>query len=105
MSVSNRKYKEIKKYVEDNMDTITVDKNVAFFTYETTGLSIAGVCYGYYFSENNDVLIPDYYTDDNMGEKKAEENGTYFGTPNSGTDWCFVKQIRDGWFYYELHWG
>lgn len=31
--------------------------------------------------------------------------GTYFGKPNNGTDWCFVKQITNNWYYYELHWG
>lgn len=33
------------------------------------------------------------------------DGGTYFGKPNNGTDWCFIKEITDKWYYYELHWG
>ena len=31
-------------------------------------------------------------------------DGVYFGRPNNGTDWCYIKQISDNWYYYELHW-
>ena len=104
MSVSTDKYNEIKEYVENNADETAVEGDVEFFTYKTTGLSIGGVYYGYYYSKNNEALVPDYYSDDEIGEPEAKDGGTYFGKPNSGTDWCFVKQIMDHWFYYELHW-
>ena len=32
------------------------------------------------------------------------DGGAYFGKPNNGTDWCFIKKISDKWYYYELHW-
>ena len=31
------------------------------------------------------------------------DGGVYFGKPNNGTDWCFIKKISDNWCYYELH--
>ena len=104
MSISNSEYDEIKKYVENNIDKITVNSEVEFFTYETTGISIGGVYYGYYYTEKNEILTPDFYTGENLGKAETKDGGTYFGKPNNGTDWCFVKQITDNWFYYELHW-
>ena len=32
------------------------------------------------------------------------DDGVYFGSPNNGTDWCYIKRISDNWYYYELHW-
>ena len=37
-------------------------------------------------------------------DRRAADGGEYFGRPNNGTDWCFVKKITDCWYYYELHW-
>ena len=54
---------------------------------------------------DNEVVIPDFYQDDNLGEQYEGDGGNYFGKPSSGTDWCFIKQITDNWYYYELHWG
>ena len=105
MSISNSKYNEISDYVLDNMEALSPERETAFFDYEATGLSIGGVYYGYYYTENNEVLVPDFYSGDNMGEKYQDDDGTYFGKPNNGTDWCFVKQITNNWYYYELHWG
>ena len=104
MSVSNKKYNEISNYVLDNIDAISAEKEIEFFDYETTGLSIGGVYYGYYYTLYNEIAIPDYYTGGNLGEKYEADDGTYFGKPNNGTDWCFIKKITDNWFYYELHW-
>ena len=105
MSVSTAKYDEIKEFVKNNADKIQVTGDVEFFTYKTTGISIGAVYYGYYYSENNEVLLPDYYRgNDDIREPQAKDGGAYFGRPNNGTDWCFVKQISDHWFYYELHW-
>ena len=104
MTISTARYNEIKEYVETHANKIVVSGDVEFFTYKTTGLSIGGVYYGYYYSESNDVLIPDYYSGDNIGNAETKDDGTYFGKPNNGTDWCYVKQIMDHWFYYELHW-
>lgn len=105
ISVSTKRYNEISNYVLENKDTILSEKEIEFFDYETIGLSSAGVYYGYYYTADNEVVIPDFYQDDNWGEQYDEDGGTYFGKPNSGTDWCFIKQITDNWYYYELHWG
>lgn len=105
MSISNSKYSEISNYVSDNIDKLSSEKEIEFFDYESTGLSIGGIYYGYYYTENNEALVPDFYSGDNMGEKYEDDDGTYFGKPNNGTDWCFVKQITNNWYYYELHWG
>lgn len=105
MSTSNRKYNEISDYVLDNIDTLSSKQKTEFFDYEATGLSIGGVYYGYYYTDNNEVLVPDFYLGNNLGERYEGDGGTYFGKPNNGTDWCFVKQITNNWFYYELHWG
>ena len=105
MSISFQKYDEISDYVLKNKDTVLRQKEIEFFDYETTGLSIGGVYYGYYYTANNDIVVPDFYMDDNLGEQYEDDGGTYFGKPNSSKDWCFIKQITDKWYYYELHWG
>ena len=104
MSVSTKRYDEISNYVLENIETITPEKEIEFFDYEATGLSIGGVYYGYYYAVNNDIVVPDFYAGGNLGERYEADGGTYFGRPNNGTDWCFIKKITDKWYYYELHW-
>ena len=105
MSISNKKYNEISNYVLENGDTFSTRKEIEFFDYETDGIVPGGVYYGYYFTENNEIVVPDFYSGDNLSEKYEADEGTYFGKPNSGTDWCYIKKITDNWYYYELHWG
>ena len=105
LSTSNKMYTEISDYVTENLNSLSPEKEVEFFDYETTGLCIGGVYYGYYYTINNEVTVPDFYSGGNLGEKHESDGGTYFGKPNNGTDWCFVKKIIDNWYYYELHWG
>ena len=104
MSVSTKRYDEISNYVLENIDTLSPEKEIEFFDYEATGLSIGCVYYGYYYTANNDIEVPDFYAGDNLGERYEADGGTYFGKPNNGTDWCFIKKITDKWYYYELHW-
>ena len=104
MSVSTKRYNEISGYVLENNDTLSPKKELEFFDYETTGLSTGGVYYGYYYTANNDIEVPDFYSGGNLGERYEADGGTYFGKPNNGTDWCFIKKITDKWYYYELHW-
>jgi hypothetical protein len=104
MSVSTKRYDEISNYVLENIETITPEKDIEFFDYEATGLSIGGVYYGYYYAVNNDIVVPDFYAGGNLDERYEADGGTYFGRPNNGTDWCFIKKITDKWYYYELHW-
>ena len=104
MSISNKRYDEISNYVLENIDNLSSEKEIEFFDYETTGLSIGGVYYGYYYTSNNEISVPDYYSGGNLGEKYEADGATFFGKPNNGTDWCFIKKIADNWFYYELHW-
>lgn len=104
MSVSTKRYDEISGYVLENIDTLSPEKEIEFFDYEATGLSIGGVYYGYYYTVNNDIKVPDFYSGENLGERYEADGGTYFGKPNNGTDWCFIKKITDKWYYYELHW-
>lgn len=104
MSVSTKRYDEISNYVLENIDTLSPEKEIEFFDYEATGLSIGAVYYGYYYTANNDIEVPDFYEGDNLGERYEADGGTYFGKPNNGTDWCFIKKITDKWYYYELHW-
>ena len=104
MSVSTKRYDEISGYVLENINTLSPEKEIEFFDYEATGLSIGGVYYGYYYTANNDIEVPDFYAGGNLGERYEADGGTYFGKPNNGTDWCFIKKITDKWYYYELHW-
>ncbi len=104
MSVSTKRYDEISDYVLENIDTLSPKKEIEFFDYEATGLSIGGVYYGYYYAANNDIEVPDFYSGGNLGARYEADGGTYFGKPNNGTDWCFIKNITDKWYYYELHW-
>lgn len=104
MTVSTKRYDEISNYVLENIDTLSPEKEIEFFDYEATGLSIGGVYYGYYYTANNDIEVPDFYAGGNLGERYEADGGTYFGKPNNGTDWCFIKKITDKWYYYELHW-
>lgn len=105
MSVSNKRYDEISTYALNNIDTLLTKKEVEFFDYETTGLSVGGVYYGYYYTANDEIIVPDFYSGENLSGQYEADGGTYFGKPNNGTDWCFVKKITDNWYYYELHWG
>ncbi len=104
MSISKDKYQEISDYVKENNEIIAYTNENQFYDYETTGLSIGGVYYGYYYSENNEILVPDFYTGGNLGEAYEADNGNYIGKPNNGTDWCYIRKITDKWYYYELHW-
>ena len=45
------------------------------------------------------------FSGDNFGSRYEDDGGVYFGKPNDGTDWCFIKKITSNWYYYELHWG
>ncbi len=105
---SNKKYKEIENYVLENIDTLSPDNEIEFFDYEASGLSIDGIYYGYYYSENNEILLPDFYRGNDLDiikdQKYEDDKGTYFGKPNNGTDWCYIKEITEHWYYYELHW-
>ena len=104
MTVSTEKYNEISNYVSENIEVLSPEKEIEFFDYEETGLSIGGVYYGYYYTANNDIEVPDFYAGGNLGKRYEADGGTYFGKPNNGTDWCFIKKITDKWYYYELHW-
>ncbi len=104
-SISEKMYDEISNYVLNNVDTFSPEKEIEFFDYDSSGTAIGGVYYGYYYTKNNEIEVPDFYSGGNFGGKYESDGGTYFGKPNSGTDWCFVKKIVDNWYYYELHWG
>ena len=104
MSVSNKRYEKISNYVIENIDDLSSEKEIEFFDYEATGSGIGGVYYGYYYTVNDEITVPDFYSGDNLGEKFDADGGTYFGKPNNGTDWCYIKKIADNWYYYELHW-
>ena len=107
-SVSNKMYSEISEYVTENIDSFSPTKENEFYDYTTTGLSIGGVYYGYYFSAENNILLPDFYCGNDLEKIQndiyEDDGGVYIGKPNNGTDWCFIKQISDNWYYYELHW-
>ena len=102
---SEERYKEISEIYLINYAYRSPEKTLEFFEYETEGISVGSIYYGCYYSADNEVTVPDFYMSDNLGEKYEDDGGTYFGKPNSGTDWCFIKQLSDKWFYYELHWG
>ena len=108
MSISNKRYNEISNYVLENIDTLSPEKDVEFFDYESKGLCIGATYYGYYYTVNNGILLPDFYLGNDIdkikNDKYESDGGTYFGKPNNGTDWCFIKKITDNWYYYELHW-
>ena len=108
MSVSNKMYNEISEYVNENIDSFYPTEENEFYDYKTTGLSIGGVYYGYYFSAKGEVLLPDFYCGNDLAkiqnDIREDDDGVYFGKPNNGTDWCFIKVISDNWYYYELHW-
>ena len=99
------KYNEISNHVLKNIDSLSSEKDIEFFEYETTGSFLSGVDYGYYYTVSNEIALPDYYFGDSLGEPYKADGGAYFGKPNNGTDWCFIKLITDHWFYYELHQG
>ena len=106
--VSQKRYNEISKYVVDNIDTLCSEKEIEFFDYKSTGLSIGGTYYGYYFTANDEIVVPDFYNGNDLDEmnnqKHKQDGGVYLCKPNSGSDWCFVRKITENWYYYELHW-
>ena len=108
MSVSDGMYREVRDHVLQSADTIAHQGKTTFFEYKTTGFFLGGVYYGYYYTPDDAVLLPEFYTgsdaDAMRNDRRAADGGEYFGRPNNGTDWCFVRKIADGWYYYELHW-
>ncbi len=105
MSISEKNIDEISNYVLENIDALSSEKEKEFFDYQNIGSSIGSVYYGYYYTEHNEPLIPDFYSGTDLNvEYKVADNGYYFGEPNSGKDWCYVQEITNNWFYYELHW-
>ncbi len=107
-SVSSKMYNEISDYVTENLHTLSPAGKNQFYNYKTTGLSIGGVYYGYYYSSENKFLLPDFYSGTDFvkiqNDMHKDNGGVFFGRPNNGTDWCFIKKISENWFYYELHW-
>jgi hypothetical protein len=101
-------YNEISDYVTENMDSFSPAEENEFYDYKTTGLSIGGVYYGYYYSSKSEWLLPDFYRGNDLekiqNDMHEDDGGVYLGKPNNGTDWCFIKKISDKWYYYELHW-
>ena len=108
MSMSSKMYNEISNYVTENAHSFSPAEENEFYDYKTSGLSIGGVYYGYYYSSENELLLPDFYRGNDLekiqNDLHDDNGGVYFGLPNNGTDWCFVKKISDNWYYYELHW-
>ena len=105
MTISDDYIAEVSNYVLENIDNLSSDKEIEFFEYESSGLSIGGVYYGYYYTEYNEPLIPGFYCGTDLNDEyKTKGDGYYFGEPNDGTDWCYVEKITNNWFYYELHW-
>ncbi len=107
MAISSEMYNEISDYVTQNIDDFSPEKETEFYDYKATGLSTGGVNYGYYYSDKNEFLIPDFYSGNDLSamqtDMREDDGGVYFGKPNNGTDWCFIKKISDSWYYYELH--
>ena len=105
MSISEKQYNQISNYVLENENIIAHKDDIEFFDYDTAGLCVGGVYYGYYYTSDNEIVVPDFYSGEDLGEPYEADDGVYFGKPNNGTAWCFIKQITDNWYYYELHWG
>ena len=108
ISVSNKMYNDISEHVSKNMDTFSPTEENVFYDYKTTGLGVGGVYYGYYYASKNELLLPDFYDGNDLekiqNDMHEEHGGMYFGKPNNGTDWCFIRKISENWYYYELHW-
>lgn len=108
ISTTKKMYDEISKYVTENMNLFSPTEKNEFYDYKTTRLSIGGVYYGYYYSFESEWLLPDFYDGNDLDKIQNDvyndDGGVYFGKPNNGTDWCFIKKISDNWYYYELHW-
>ncbi len=106
--ISKDKYDEVSSYVLNNISSLSPNEDVEFFDYNSTGLAIGGVNYGYYYTKNNEKLLPDFYNGNDIDKIKTDkyeaDDGVYFGKPNNGTDWCYIKEITNNWYYYELHW-
>ena len=104
-TVSDKKYEQIKAHVLENIENLTPESNVSvkFFDYKVSGILFGTVAYGYYYTMDNEVIVPDFYAVDDCGEPYEADGGTYFGTSNGESDWCFIKQITNNWYYYEWH--
>lgn len=104
-TVSDKKYEQIKAHVLENIDTLTPESNVStkFFDYKVSGILLGTVAYGYYYTMSNEIIVPDFYNVESDAEPYEADGGTYFGTPGGESDWCFIRQITDKWYYYEWH--
>ena len=77
MSVSDKMYNEISGYVTENMDLFSPTKENEFYDYETTGLSVGGVYYGYYYSSQNEILLPDFYNGNDLEKIQNDLMGVF----------------------------
>lgn len=87
---------DVFEYVLENKDTIELkNKNESEeFLFTTTGLSIGGVEYGYYYSPDNDY---------SMTGEPYKKGYRINGIPDESTDWYYTERIYENWFYYEIH--
>ena len=87
---------DVFEYVLENKDAIELkNKNESEeFIFTTTGLSIGGVEYGYYYSPYNDY---------SMTGEPNKKGYRINGIPDESTDWYYTERICENWFYYEIH--
>ena len=104
----SREYKNaVTKYVNENLEAFSPEGSVQFYNFATKDKVKDSIVYGYYYSENDEPVFPDFYTGDDydqiIDDVSSGEDGFYWGTPSNKSDWCYTYRITDCWFYFELH--
>ena len=100
---SKDSYEEISAYVKSHLDEYSYVGETEWYFYNTENGATENTYYGYYYTKSNQIIscaqdkmeLPSEYTEKN--------GGFYFGKASEKNDWSFVKEIVDGWYYFEVH--
>ena len=102
-SFSSTYYDEISSYVKTNAEYIEVSNDLEYFLYYESSSDNIKSYYGYYYAKDGGRHP---YILDSMVFSTAVESGDggyYYGDVSDESDWCFVKAITRGWYYFETH--
>ena len=101
---SSTYYDEISSYVKTNAPYIETSGEVEYFLYSEVPGTEVNTYYGYYYAKNG-ARQP--YSKENMSidtsKVEAKDGGFYYGEVDEKSDWCFIKAITKGWYYFETH--
>lgn len=102
-SHSQNYYDEISSYVNEHKNTISHTGEIEYYFYDTIADTNENTYYGYYYSQNNEILPCEQDKMDLPSTYSEGDGGYYFGEAKDTGDWSFIKKIDNNWYYFEAH--